>query len=187
MLENFKKDLQQGLKHFEDMCNFFFSQVCNVPTLILQEQRQKIKKEIKLQITHHSTLKPFIMLITAVVGGAYLDKGVEELLKLVFFPVLEAGRTDLQDLIPVKLSCLFVWTFLAGCTRPRRKLAFFARARPERGEKKKASMLPKSKAVSGPLLPSSLCRSAVLTFRFLRRRSTLRWTSSPLLAHIHKY
>lgn len=108
-------------------------------------------------MTHHSTLKPFIRLLTAVVGGAYLDKGVEELLELVFFPVLEAGRTDLQDPIPVKLSCVFVWTFLAGCTRPRRKLAFLARARPERGEKKKKSMnaseKPGCQRTSAAILP----------------------------------
>lgn len=78
----------------------------------------------------HSISKPSVLL-TAVVGGGYLDKRVEDLLKLIFFPLLEAGWIDLQDLIPVKLSCLFVWTFLSGCTRPTREPAFLACARPE--------------------------------------------------------
>lgn len=79
----------------------------------------------------HSIFKAFIPLIIAVVGGGgYLDKRVEDLLKLILFPVLEAGWIDLQDLIPVKLGCLFVWTLLTGCTRPRREPVFLARARP---------------------------------------------------------
>lgn len=82
----------------------------------------------------HSIFKAFILLIIAVVGGGYLDKRVEDLLKLIFFPILEAGWIDLQDLIPVKLSCLFVWTLLTGCTRPRREPAFLARARPEQDQ-----------------------------------------------------
>lgn len=79
-----------------------------------------------------------MLLITAVGGGGYLDKRVEELLKLVFFPFLEAGWIDLQDPIPVKLSCLFVWTLLSGCTRPRHEPAVLGRAGPEQEEQPKA-------------------------------------------------
>lgn len=79
--------------------------------------------------------KPLILLVMAVVGGGYLDKRVEDLLKLVFFPFLEAGWIDVQDLIPVKRSRLFVWTLLTGCTRPRREPAFLTRAGPEQEQR----------------------------------------------------
>lgn len=82
-----------------------------------------------------SIFKAVPLVIKAVVGGGYLDKRAEDLLKLVFFPFLEAGRIDEQDPIPVKLGRLFVRTLLTGCTRPRREPAFLARARPEQERK----------------------------------------------------
>lgn len=74
----------------------------------------------------------------AVVGGAYPDKRVEDLLKLIFFPFLEAGWIDLQEPIPVKLSRLLVWTLLGGCARPRHEPAVLGRAGPEQEQQPKA-------------------------------------------------
>lgn len=68
--------------------------------------------------------------LIAAVGGGYLDKRIKDVLKLVFFPFIEAGWIDLQDLTPVKLSCLFVWILLTGCTRPGCEVAALARVRP---------------------------------------------------------
>lgn len=77
-----KKNLQQRLKHSEDVNYFVRSNVLQVPVFNLEERRQKMG--------HCAIFNPVLFLTTAVRESGYLDKGVEEPLQLLLFPCVEA-------------------------------------------------------------------------------------------------